>query len=397
VNPEHVEASAATSKRARGYLRWYPSSWRARYGEEFVAHLEIELAERPYSISRSFDIVAHGMLARLRFQHGVRITVRVITIAVLLTGVALGGIALARYWAPVTITSGYGGGTTGVGLYAKPWQVNDMAFDFTTRTPVAIRITSVKVITLPGFPAPKVIGVEFAPHFSDIAGVTGWPIRIPKGTTARDVGHVPLSRAIGRTVLLGRTDALWIGLRAPSLHHAYVVEDVQINYVLRGITHTMTINQSTTPDVICSSSSNNKLRAPAWCSREMLNASWDATALKVDHDTTGRIADEANSVTELAINEVESSGYGVPSLAQVRFLSNRLFPANGTDGIRSVTAVRSGTVSEWRFVIRDSATNRNIVRCASRGRVSRFGTSDSDSIMGGGVMVCPSPLRASGS
>jgi hypothetical protein len=88
VIPEHVDASAATSKRAQSYLRWYPSSWRARYGEEFVAHLEIELTERPFSLSRSFDIVAHGMLARLRFQHGVRITKRVMTVVVLLIGVA---------------------------------------------------------------------------------------------------------------------------------------------------------------------------------------------------------------------------------------------------------------------------------------------------------------------
>jgi hypothetical protein len=264
-----------------------------------------------------------------------------------------------------------------------------VAFNFTTRTPVEIRITSVKVISLPGFPAPKVIGVVISPHFSTIAGVTGWPVRIPKGTTTQEGGHVRLARALGRTVLLGRTNALWIGVRVPSLHHAYAVEDVRINYVLRGIAHTMTINQSTAPDVICASSSDNKLRAPAWCSRAMLDADWVATVLKVDHDTTGRIADEANSVTQLAINEVESSGYGVPSLAQVRFLANRLFPATSTDGILSVTAVQSGAVPEWRFVIRDTASNSTLVRCASRGRVTRFGTSDA--ISGGGVMACPSP------
>src|SRR6202167_71359 len=388
VSPDHVEASAATTKRALGYLRWYPSSWRARYGDEFVAHLEVELTERPLSLSRSFDIVAHGFLARLRFQHSLQIALRAVTAIVLLIGLSVGGIALFRYWAPVTITSGYGGGVTGVGLFATPSQINDVAFNFTTRTPVAIRITSVKVVPLPGFLAPKIVGVEFVPHDSELANISGWPIRLPKGTTAQAQGRAPLAIAIGNTVVLGRTDALWIGLRAPSLHRAYVVEDVQVKYVLRGVSHTLTISQALSPDVICSSSSRSQ-QIPAWCSQEMQNAAGVATVLKVQHDTTGRIADEANSVAELSINALTSdSRHGVPSLAAVRLLAIRLFPATHADGILSVTGVRSGSVPEWRFVIHDTASNRNIVRCTDRGRVNRVGTYDT--IMGVGIVTCPS-------
>jgi hypothetical protein len=45
-------------------LRWYPRSWRARYGEEFTELLLAELAERPRSWRRTADIVMSGMLAR---------------------------------------------------------------------------------------------------------------------------------------------------------------------------------------------------------------------------------------------------------------------------------------------------------------------------------------------
>ncbi len=331
------------------------------------------------------DIVAHGVLARLRFQHNLRIALRVITAAALVLGAAVGAFALSHYWAPVTITSGYDGGVSGEGVFARPSQVNDVAFNFTTRTPAAIRITSVTLVPLPGFLVPTVVGVEFAPHFSELANVSGWPIRLPKGTTIRAQGRVPLAFVFGKTIVLGRTDALWIGLRAPTLHHAYAVEDVRVKYVLRGITHAMTIDQSTAPDVICSSSSRSP-QIPLWCSHEMQNANEIATVLKVQHEATGRIANEVKSIAELSVSEMSTaSRHGVPSLVDVRLLAARLFPAQKTDGILSVTAARKGAVSEWRFVIRDSIRHTNIVRCTDRGRVG-----PGYSIMGVGVVSCPS-------
>jgi hypothetical protein len=45
-------------------LRWYPRSWRARYGEEFAELLLAEFAEEPRSRRRTADIVVSGMLAR---------------------------------------------------------------------------------------------------------------------------------------------------------------------------------------------------------------------------------------------------------------------------------------------------------------------------------------------
>jgi hypothetical protein len=52
------------ARRAGRLLRWYPRSWRARYGEEFAELLLAELAERPRSWRRTADIVVGGLLAR---------------------------------------------------------------------------------------------------------------------------------------------------------------------------------------------------------------------------------------------------------------------------------------------------------------------------------------------
>lgn len=46
-------------------LRWYPRAWRERYGSEFAALLSSDLAERPRSLGRTFDVVRAGLNARL--------------------------------------------------------------------------------------------------------------------------------------------------------------------------------------------------------------------------------------------------------------------------------------------------------------------------------------------
>ncbi len=52
-------------KRARRLLRWYPRVWRQRYGEEFSELLVADVAERPRSWSRAFDVARSGVAARL--------------------------------------------------------------------------------------------------------------------------------------------------------------------------------------------------------------------------------------------------------------------------------------------------------------------------------------------
>jgi hypothetical protein len=52
-------------RRAERLLRWYPKSWRARYGEEFAALLVADLSERPRSWRRTADVVRSALVARL--------------------------------------------------------------------------------------------------------------------------------------------------------------------------------------------------------------------------------------------------------------------------------------------------------------------------------------------
>ncbi len=59
-----TEAADGDSRRARRLLRWYPASWRARYGEELAELLAAEMAERPRSARRTADVIASGLLAR---------------------------------------------------------------------------------------------------------------------------------------------------------------------------------------------------------------------------------------------------------------------------------------------------------------------------------------------
>lgn len=372
VSTEQVDTDSAMSKRALGYLRWYPSAWRERYGEEFVAHLEIELAERPVSFARTSDIVAHGLLARFSFQRGMRIALGAISVTVLIAIGVIVAITSVHNWPAVTISSGYGGGTSGVGQFAAPSQVNDVSFNFTTRSRASIRITSVKVIALPGFLAPDLVGVEFAPHYSDLANGRGWPVRLPKGTTVQSQGRVPLVQAIGTTVTLARTDALWLGLRAPLLHRAYAVEAVHVTYERGGVSHTMVIDQATTPDVICASTSHSA-NVPGWCSQQIQNAHVVASLSRFRSAAKQAPSNEVLMVTQFALSEVQAKGYGIPTLVELRQWAARLFPAGGADGIRSVTNVVIGGVPDWRFAIQSVTSHSIVVRCTSRGRVARSG------------------------
>jgi len=52
-------------KRVRRLIRWYPRAWRQRYGDEFAELLLADIAERPRSWSRAFDVARSGAAARL--------------------------------------------------------------------------------------------------------------------------------------------------------------------------------------------------------------------------------------------------------------------------------------------------------------------------------------------
>jgi hypothetical protein len=51
--------------RAARLVRWYPRSWRDRYGEEFAELLIADIEERPRSRARTADVIRGGIAARL--------------------------------------------------------------------------------------------------------------------------------------------------------------------------------------------------------------------------------------------------------------------------------------------------------------------------------------------
>jgi hypothetical protein len=51
--------------RAARLVRWYPRSWRDRYGEEFTELLISDMQERPRSFLRTADVIRGGIVARL--------------------------------------------------------------------------------------------------------------------------------------------------------------------------------------------------------------------------------------------------------------------------------------------------------------------------------------------
>jgi hypothetical protein len=55
----------ADQRRVRRLLRWYPPSWRARYGDEFAELLLSEFGEQPRSWRRTGNVAGCGLLARL--------------------------------------------------------------------------------------------------------------------------------------------------------------------------------------------------------------------------------------------------------------------------------------------------------------------------------------------
>jgi len=55
----------AAARRVRRLLRWYPGSWRERYGEEFAELLLADLAERPGAWRRTANVARCGLTARL--------------------------------------------------------------------------------------------------------------------------------------------------------------------------------------------------------------------------------------------------------------------------------------------------------------------------------------------
>ena len=62
-----TEVQDMVARKAERLLRWYPSEWRARYGDEFAELLISDMAEQPRSLKRPVDVAVSGVVARLAY------------------------------------------------------------------------------------------------------------------------------------------------------------------------------------------------------------------------------------------------------------------------------------------------------------------------------------------
>lgn len=56
----------SSTRRAQRLLKWYPLTWRDRYGDEFIDLMEQEIADVPHSARRTLNVIYKGSTTRLR-------------------------------------------------------------------------------------------------------------------------------------------------------------------------------------------------------------------------------------------------------------------------------------------------------------------------------------------
>lgn len=316
--------------------------------------MESELRDLPFSTSRGMDVALHGVMARFRTVRYVRWSSgMVVVVTVGVTFVVAMALHQHSPEVPMKVIQ-----TGGVGLPTNSAQVNDFALEFGSVPGVKVRFTKIVAVPLRGFPAPNATGAYFAPSFSLLFTMNGWPPRFP-ASAPQWMRRLDLREALGTPITLGRKNTLLVGYRAPRVGVAYAVSALKATYVHDGVVHTVVLSQMATPDVLCVTSSGGVIvNIPTWCSAEIsaANAIARSPAAKMPS-----AHGEAQMVVNVAAN-YEDIFRRTVTLSEVRTWANRLFPPNTPWGIRSVSAIgANGRV--FRFVVRNSTETAVISTC----------------------------------
>ena len=339
------DSNAATVRRATKLTRWYSPQWRERYGDEFIAHMEQELRDRPSDFGRTWNIACHGLLNRIETWSRFRFVASLSSVAAVVIAVAVFLASLSSV-APVRLTPGSRGmGIVSVGLVSGPKEVTDLSFNFSTPKPTSVKILSVGVVTLPGFTSPEVIGVDFASHPSFLANIHGWPLRLPNNEPVAIEGdHHPIP-VIGKQVELGQYNTLWLGLRTPLVNNAYAVNGLVVHYERDGKLFTASLSQGGEPDVICVRRS--PLVFDPTCSGLGHAASSIAGAMRAK--SPGNMA---QMITYAALGLQFTINRHFPTLRSVEHWAALVKPAKGPFGVQRITEVTSPSQRLFRFFMR---------------------------------------------
>ncbi|MGC2486998.1 MAG: hypothetical protein WA359_12225 [Acidimicrobiales bacterium] len=352
--------SSAEGERASRYLRWYPRAWKERYGEEFVAHLEAELNERPVSMARSMNIALHGVTTRFKLQSSLRwvsaAALVIVAVAALIAVLA----SLENRPGVVPLSLNTGGS---IGVPVSPKTVTDVGFQFTDHSTKRIRVTKVALINFRNYDVPKIVRVQFDPK------------RQGKNFLLNPSRSTPgLLPAINKRLLLGNGDSFVVSLRAPLAGRLYAVDGLRLTYVRSGHTHVTNLLLKQSPQLLCVESHVKTDTEPPACNREFTTA-W-SLAQFYEPVTRGQTTPqrEALLATDAAFNTVTGSALRDPGLSEVRVWATSLFAHRGVWHIVQVTARPSGvTVLSvknallFRFDVRNRSTGATSVVCVVNG------------------------------
>jgi hypothetical protein len=356
--PVTVTPALREARRATRYLRWYPRAWRDRYGEEFVAHLEAELEERPISVTRSLNIALHGVTTRFRFQASLR-WMSGVALALVVVALVLGLLGTDHPNGGVPLTLNTDGS---IGVPVKPTTVTNINIQFTDRTSKLIRVTGVALVGFRNYSVPELVRVQFDAK------------RQGKNVLLNPPSTVGAVAVLGHRILLGNGDSIVVSLRAPRDGRLYAVDGLRLTYERRGETHVTTVSLRQSPQLLCVAPHLPSVGEPSACNREFTTA-WSLAQFYEPLNPVQPIAQrEAFLSTNAAFDYVTGVGRRDPGLREVREWAATLFDERGswritrvTDSRSDITVLGEKHVLLFHFALRNRTSGARKTVCVANG------------------------------
>ena len=356
-----VQTRSVNETRARHYLRWYPSVWRERYGEEFAAHLEAELEERPRSLSRSVNIALHGVGARVRLQPRLRRSF-IAAVSVALMATAIMAIAAALSIPPALAIAG--NDFSGATVQTSTAQLEAVTFDFSAPPRHAFRIVGVRAIGVPGHALPEIVRLAVASRAVDetfrgavneTSTWSGWPPVVP--VTLPGEAPIRLRNALDSVITLHKNNTLVLGLRTPVADRAYAIEGIVVTYLREGHRYDVVVRRHSTPIVMCTAAATGTVMTP-WCAAQGaaanayeamrypqgVYATWTAPQLIVNSLYATVSGDAASNGTLMSLAQLRYFAQSVATTTAPLSITGVTLSARGVFDVHflnSVTAVRT--------------------------------------------------------
>ena len=211
-------------------------------------------------------------------------------------------------------------GEGGAGIPTEPKTVNNFNFRFTNHSNVRIRLLHVSLIGYENYPVPRIVRVEIDVNHQKVLG-----LNLPSTTPG-------LAPVIGRTVVLGNDDSIVVSMVAPRRGRLYGVEGLTLQYVSKGVTHTVATPLNLYLDLLCVEPRPSEPLSSPYCTRGFTTAFalWSFDHIKTPHQSPAQ--SEALVTTNAALDDMGSISAGIrtSSVSDVREWAKRLFAHRGS-------------------------------------------------------------------